>query len=199
MRRTIIFTALLALFVTSTFAQHTPSLTDDDIEASKKPKPTEAPATTTNSNWIEVAPDSSGFKILMPGRPTATTKTLELPTLGNADLHQLQLTDDKFFYKVVYFQMPTSETVNTNSQSFRDALFIGMVQGFIRTAKGELIKETTINFQGSEGRDIQIKTANMMVWSRMFLINGVMYSLTFGSKNNETENLKKFFGSFASK
>ena len=202
MKRTIIFTALLALFVTSTFAQHTPSLTDDDVEAAKKPKAEEKPkpsassSTNTNSTWAEVAPDSSGFKILMPGRPTASTKTQELPTLGNTNLHQLQLIDDKFFCKVVYFQMPASETVNTNSQSFRDAFFIGMVHGFVRTAKGELIKETTINFQGSEGREVQIKTANAMVWSRMYLINGVMYSLTFGSKNNETENLNKFFGSF---
>ncbi len=202
MKPTIILISLLTFFATSAFAQRPPTLTDDDVEAAKKPKVEEntkrgvPSATRTNSTWIEVEPASSGFKILMPAQPTTSTQTQDLPMLGKADFHQMQVSDNKYFYQVVYFKLPDSETVNTKSKSFREAFFVGMAQGFLKSVGGELIKDTLINHQGSEGRELQIKTASAMVWSRMFIVNGTMYSLTVGSTNNETENQKKFFSSF---
>ena len=202
MKRTIILTALLALLATSIFAQRRPTLTDDDVEAAKKPKveektkPSETSSARTNSTWIEVAPALSGFKILMPAQPKASLQPQDLPMLGTTEFHQLQISDDKDFYQIVYFKLPESKSVNTNSKSFREAFFVGMAKGFMEKVEGELIKDTAINHLGYEGREIQIKTSSAMVWSRMFMINGTMYSLTIGSPNEVTENQKRFFSSF---
>lgn len=139
MKRTIILTALLALFVTSAFAQRPPTLTDDDVETAKKPKvqdktkPGEPSSARTNSIWIEVAPASSGFKILMPAQPKISSQPQELPMLGTAEFHELQVSDDKHFYQVVYFKLPDSKSVDTNSKSFREAFYVGMAKGFMES------------------------------------------------------------------
>jgi hypothetical protein len=207
MKRNIILAVLLAFFVTSTFAQRPPTLTDDDVEATKtakpkveeKSKPTAPAAKNVNSNWTEVAPAASGFKILMPARPKASSQVQELPMLGKTELHLLQVSERDNFYQAAYFKLSESSTVNINSSTFQQAFFSGMTQGFVRSVQGELVKEATVNHEGFEGREIQVKTPTAIIWSRMFLVNGMVYSLIFGSTTNGADDQNKFFGSFTTK
>lgn len=208
MKRTTIFAALLALFVTSGLAQRPPTLTDDDIVSPKTTKPKEesakpnAPAGSipvASGNWVEVAPDGGGFKITMPGRPTTNTQTQELPVLGKVDHHMLQVADGSSVYQLTYFHLPKSEMVDTNSATFRAAFLTSLAQGLAKGVQGELVSETAISQDGTEGREVQVKIQAGVVWSRLFLINGTMYSLSVLSNGKEGDGKTRFFNSFKTK
>ncbi len=205
MNRLSILAILLTLFVTNVFAQRPPTLTDDDIETTRsakpkseeKPKPNSAaPAPGTIANWGEVAPTGGGFKVAMPGRPTTNTQAQEFLLFGKIEHHVIQVGEGKSFYQVTYFRLPESEKIDTSTASFRQAFFSGLAQGLVKSLQGELLTETTITHEGSEGREMQIKTEYGIVWSRMFLMNGMVYSLSVLSASQERENQNRFFGSF---
>lgn len=206
MKRIAILAALLTLFVTSGFAQRPPTLTDDDIVSPKTTKPKEEstkptasiPVTNTSGNWVEVAPDGGGFKIAMPGRPDAKTQTRELAVLGKVDHHLFQASDGDGVYQLSYFHLPKSDVVDTNSATFRATFLSSLAQGLVKGVQGELVSETAIIQDGSEGREVQIKIQAGVVWSRLFLINGTMYSLSVLSNGKESGKTR-FFNSFKTK
>ena len=200
MKRITILAALLVLLVTSAFAQRRPTLTDDDIETTKTTSPKgDEKGSSSSSGWIEISPTASGCKVLMPTRPTARTQMQDLPMLGQVEHHLLQATEGNNVYQLTYFQLPSSESVDINSAAFRQAFLSGVTKGLVKSLQGELISETAINHEGAEGREAQIKVPSGVVWSRVFLINGKIYSLSVFSANSNLEGQRRFFNSFSAK
>jgi hypothetical protein len=204
MKRNLIITALLIFFVTSAFAQ-TPTLTDDDVEATKTAKPTSKPTATTNSTsatktkidpiWVDRFSVEGGFSISMPATSTKT----EFP-FGNSEADSFKAfmsTEDGIVYMAGYAD---GFKIIGSKEKITQLILDQMVGVVAKAFKGKLINQHDISSHNLPGKEIELENEeeNKLIKLRVFAGTKrvfILFSLASKSES-QSEKIRQFLDSF---
>ena len=119
--------------------------------------------------WIKLEPASAGFTVLMPGKPSESTRSLDRPGVTN---HELTLETKLAGYVVTYVEFPEEVTdpadVKTILDSGRD--------GGVASSKAELTGEKEIKLKQFAGREWLMKLPNgLVVTARAYWVKRRLY------------------------
>ena len=155
-----------------------------------------------SGTWVNVAPDNSGFTVLMPGKAAEQSQPLE----GHPDLanHLLTLETDIGGYVVSYLEFPDDVTDPDRIKLMLDR---GR-EGGIASSGGELVSETEIKLSGYFGREWSMKLPGGLTatarayWVRRQLFQTVFVKSPKANDSPEVIRLRqqaetKFLDSFA--
>jgi hypothetical protein len=139
MKKLILLLTFLLLSIASARAQQPPAAVNPEAGA-----------------WIKLEPANAGFTVLMPGKPSESTTSLDRPGVTN---HELTLETKLAGYVVTYVEFPEEVTdpadVKTILDSGRD--------GGVASSKGELTSEKEIKLKQFAGREWLMKLPNGLV------------------------------------
>jgi hypothetical protein len=134
--------------------------------------PTEAPAETpteaTLPGWTAFSPSGGGFTVLMPGKPTLTTKTIHTAA-GDAPASTwtYEASNDLVFI-VTHARFPTGSVASVPSATIFDTFVTGMLNSATGATLSESV-DTTLG--GHPGRTFTIDTAAVSLKGIAYIIN----------------------------
>lgn len=185
MLRTIFIAIILALSVGVLMAQ----------------QPAAAPVAQAEPVWINVAPDSAGFTILMPGKPSEQTQ----PVKGQpgVDNHLLMVETERAAFVVSYVVYPD---VVTDPAQIKGLLDRGR-EGGLAKSEATLKSEKEIKLGDYLGREWQIELAGgfsataRAYWVKRRLFQNIFVTAPKADDSPELKRLRheaaaKFFASF---
>lgn len=154
--------------------------------------------------WVEVAPEGAGAKVLMPGTPVASQRRMS-PVAGTTttvNLNLLQVTPTTS-YVFAYNTVPQKPGEGLKADNILD----GGVKGAVARTLGELISVRKIDFGKFAGRDFTFECIygetdsgiRLRVTSRLILIGDTLYQMTYVTRADEHNeaDAKKFIESFS--
>lgn len=164
-------------------------------------QPAGAPAAPAEAVWINGAPDSAGFTILMPGKPTEQTQPVKgQPGVEN---HLLMLETELAAFVVSYVVYPE---VVTDPVQIKDLLDRGR-EGGLAKSEAILKSEKEIKFGDYLGREWQIELPGgfsataRAYWVKRRLFQNIFVAAPKADDSAELKRLRqeaatKFFASF---
>jgi hypothetical protein len=129
----------------------------------------------TQSIWKPFASEEGGFTLLMPGTPKKVEQTLNTPN-GRMTLKGFMVQRrDEANYFVIYVDLPR-KTIENDSDI--EDLFDGIVEGFKRRTRGEVVSQENITLNDYPGREFKTQlSGTITARSRIYLVNQRLYQL----------------------
>ena len=192
MKRNFILAALLVFFVTSTFAQRPPTLTDDDVE-SVKAKPMESPTTKTSSAWEEFSSEEGGFAVKWPERPSERSQKVDYDS-GQFEQKMFAVQRAGIIYSVIYFDIQAP----VKSAEELERRFGGVRKRILKNNKVKLESETAMTMAGYNGKEFIVSDGEQLVTMKVFAVGKRFYNIaTYSKKGEDSSELEtQFFSSF---
>jgi hypothetical protein len=136
-----------------------------------------------SGTWVNVAPDNSGFVILMPAKPAEKADPVEgHPGMEN---HLLTLETNLAGYVVSYLQFPDD---TTDPEQIKLMLDRGR-EGGLKSSGGELKSETEIKLNGYLGREWTIKLpGGLLATARAYWVKRRLYQTVFVMPQTATDS-----------
>lgn len=156
MKKTILLSLFIALSCITVLAQQPPAVRPE------------------SGTWVNVAPASSGFTILMPGKAAEQSQPLE----GHPDLanHLLTLETEIGGYVVSYLEFADEVTDPDRIKLMLDR---GR-EGGIASSGGELVSETEIKLNGYLGREWHMKlSGGLTATARAYWVKRRLFQTVF--------------------
>jgi hypothetical protein len=138
--------------------------------------------------WVNVAPEKSGFSILMPGKPDEGAAAVE--GRPNTENRTLTLETKLAGYVVSYVQFPDEVT---DPDAIKLLLDSGR-DGGVAASKGELTSEKEIKLGGYSGREWVMKLpGGLFTTARAYWVKRSLYQTVFvtAPSANDTPDLVK--------
>jgi hypothetical protein len=162
---------------------------------------TTAPATAEPAGWVNIAPEKSGFTLLMPGKPTE--KVEPIASTPGAENHIFALETGPAGYVFSYVQFPDDVTDATAIAGMLDA---GR-EGSLAATGSKLKSEKQIRLNEHYGREWLLEMpGGFTALDRSYWVKRRFYQLLFitSPKPNDTREIvelqqelaNKFFDSF---
>jgi hypothetical protein len=129
----------------------------------------------TQSIWKPFSSAEGGFTVLMPGTPKPVQQTLNTPN-GRITLKGFIVQrPNEANYFVIYSDFP-SKTIENDSDI--ENLFDGIVEGFKRRTRGEVVSKENITLNDYPGREFKMQlSGTITARSRIYLVNQRLYQL----------------------
>lgn len=136
------------------------------------PKPLSGISVNGTANWQDLTVAEANFKAELPGKPLATSQTVESP-LGKLPLRTWYVLHNKVQYHVILCEYPLAfDTPASAKDSLNGARDLTISQ-----TAGKLLNETEINYGKFPGRDWKALTNRGLLQTRMFLVQQRLYAL----------------------
>jgi hypothetical protein len=159
------------------------------------------------AEWKTFEAKGEGFKMDFPGQ--VTTSQQKIPSaIGELtmNIHTVQPPSKDYDENIVYMVIQTdypAESISSDDTAMLPAFFRNAIDGGVANAKGKLVFEKEIKFNGYPGREIKIEMADsksttpVHLTSRIFLVKNRMYMMQVITRKEGNASIKKFWDSFA--
>lgn len=150
---------------------------------------------TPRAAWKEIRPPEGGFSVKMPGDPTPSTSTSEIPD-GPVTFHFFTLEYLDSWFSVQYADYPDKYVQQRSPQEMLDDAQGACIVGL----QSKLISQQDISLNQYPGRDLTLQNTagTLVIKARLFLVGNRIYQVTVRTIP-KTENLKyvlEFLNSF---
>ncbi|HCA93742.1 MAG TPA: hypothetical protein DEP38_03445 [Cyanobacteria bacterium UBA9226] len=177
----------IAFFITTLLMTGYPTMETVEAQSAKE---------ATQSIWKPFSSAEGGFTLLMPGTPKPVEQNLNTPN-GRINLKGFMVQRrNEANYLVIYTDLP-SKTIENDKDI--EELFDGIVEGFQRRTRGELVNEENITLNNFPGREFKMElSGNITARSRVYLVNQRLYQLVVVTPREEDlpQSIQGFLDSF---
>jgi hypothetical protein len=158
----------------------------------------EQPIVMAQVRWQALTPSNSGFTVLMPGKPTEKSQTIDT-VFGQMTLHTFttSLAQGRGNYTVSYVELP--EEMATIAPP--DVLLETLSNAFSKNDRLKLLNQENLQIEQYPGRELTFEDANQnIVRHRTYLVKRHMYQMAVETPQARETDLSKdvanFFNSF---
>ncbi|MEK6256075.1 MAG: hypothetical protein N2C13_02000 [Chloroflexota bacterium] len=145
--------------------------------------------------WREFTSQAGGFSIMMPGDPDEQSQ-LTATEFGTTEAVTFIVDNPGAGYSAIYANYPTGLI-----QAYPVGVILdGISFGVVTQSEGELVRNSTITFDGYEGRELEIAApiGESILRVRIYLIGNRVYqiSVVTSAVRQSSEDTVRFFDSF---
>lgn len=123
-------------------------------------------------NWTEFVSEEGAFKVLLPGKPTKQTITVNTPK-GQIVHNSFMAASGGVICIINYAELPAVVTAPNEIK----AIFDEARNEFVKAMEGKLVSEKNISFEGTQGREFEVETRSAKAKGRFYLINQRFYQM----------------------
>lgn len=137
----------------------------------------QTPPPAQAETWKEFSSAAGRFKVLLPGDPTETSETTELP-LGKIERHKFTLEAGFASFRFSYSDFPITLTKPGEIKKFLDQLHEANGDFFL----GHPLSMTEIKLAGYPGREFKVATPDSMFRAKYFLVGNRLYQIAVATQ-----------------
>lgn len=156
------------------------------------------PVVIAQARWQALAPSNSGFTVLMPGKPTEKSQTIDT-VFGRMTLHTFtsSLGQGQGNYTVSYVELP--EEMATIAPP--EVLLETLSNAFSKNERLKLLNQADVRIEQYPGRELTFEDVNQnIVRHRTYLVKRRMYQMAVETpqarETDLSKNVENFFNSF---